>query len=894
MKSKKFLAVLSTSAMLATVAAPVTIGLTTNAAYASTAQYRAVAVPNVAGGKTGALGALQVSAPVNGVDALDANGDVAYFALPSGFKFTSNSVKTKSQDQQARWNALVDTTNNVLTSSAKTTIANAAVAALPSGVKDNNSDIATALGTVDLSAAVTLDDVKTALTGASVQAAIDGLLPSTYTAQQITDAENAVFAAIKSAVDQVDYAAAADVVIDVPGMTPNGKVNPLQESDLHIDPAKITSNEFQLSLNSAPSNTLTAAQRTAGLTLDSVAYFTIYYNKVQIPNSSSSNVNVTISADPNLNDAFSNASVTIATTSAGSAFVTADDSTTSISDGGQISKIYITENSVGALKQGNAIKLTLPNGFSWVWTGPNAPVVTKKFGDQNAGARLIPGADSRTAYLYVDTPTTSAMATYVIQANVSIDDSVAKFGDVHVAVDAQGDNSVNTSDLVVGKYSDFGVTVNSVTTKPVWAGHAAQKIGEFTIAENAVGTLVGQRNITLTLPQGVTWATVPTVTVDSGDNINLGPWTLVGNDGRTIKATVLSSSSNKASTLHFKDAKINVDGPVTGDINVTVGGTEGFTGTVKVATSTAPVTASVSKVANVQIGAQNQDAGDIVIKEADKGLLAQGKEIVVTLPQGVRWAGYNVAVTAGDLVIDNANIQKHLNSSGKWELHIPVKYESTQPSTITISGVKYTLDRTVPEGPFNITVDGSAIDQAENATSADYANIDSNGNWVLDGANVASGQSYALGNQIADDMISGLQAANVVTPAPGEQHATVKFVIGQNSYTVNNVTTQMDVAPYIKNGRTYLPVHFVANALGVSDQNIIWDGANRTVTLFAQGKVVQLKIGSNIMTVNGAPITMDVAPEIQNGRTMLPVSFVASALGYSATWDGSTQTVTLQ
>jgi len=110
---------------------------------------------------------------------------------------------------------------------------------------------------------------------------------------------------------------------------------------------------------------------------------------------------------------------------------------------------------------------------------------------------------------------------------------------------------------------------------------------------------------------------------------------------------------------------------------------------------------------------------------------------------------------------------------------------------------------------------------------------------------------------------------------------------------VAGVEKTMDVAPYVKNGRTYLPVRYVASALGVLDSNILWDEATQKVTLLKGDKVVQLTIGSNAMIVNGVTITMDAAPEITSGRTMLPFRFIAQAMGSSVAWDEATQTVTL-
>lgn len=45
------------------------------------------------------------------------------------------------------------------------------------------------------------------------------------------------------------------------------------------------------------------------------------------------------------------------------------------------------------------------------------------------------------------------------------------------------------------------------------------------------------------------------------------------------------------------------------------------------------------------------------------------------------------------------------------------------------------------------------------------------------------------------------------------------------------------------------------------------------------------------LIVNGKDIASDVSPFIQNGRTFVPIRFVAEALGYPVKWDGNTRIV---
>ena len=128
---------------------------------------------------------------------------------------------------------------------------------------------------------------------------------------------------------------------------------------------------------------------------------------------------------------------------------------------------------------------------------------------------------------------------------------------------------------------------------------------------------------------------------------------------------------------------------------------------------------------------------------------------------------------------------------------------------------------------------------------------------------------------------------------PARADASAMFTIGSSVYSMDGGEQQMDVAPYIDNGRTYLPVRYAAEACGVAPGAITWNPAARQVTIAAGGCTVKLTVGSKIMTLNGLAICMDAAPEISGGRVMLPVRFLAQALGVEVTWNPATQTVNI-
>lgn len=137
---------------------------------------------------------------------------------------------------------------------------------------------------------------------------------------------------------------------------------------------------------------------------------------------------------------------------------------------------------------------------------------------------------------------------------------------------------------------------------------------------------------------------------------------------------------------------------------------------------------------------------------------------------------------------------------------------------------------------------------------------------------------------------------------PIKSFQVTTFAINEKTYTVTHSTTAadeeesisptiktMDVAPYIKEDRTYVPVRYLAYALGVAEDGVTWDGQARRVGISKDDTNITLIIGSPVMYVNGQSTRMDVSPEITNDRTFLPARWVAEALGAEVEWDDTTK-----
>ena len=113
---------------------------------------------------------------------------------------------------------------------------------------------------------------------------------------------------------------------------------------------------------------------------------------------------------------------------------------------------------------------------------------------------------------------------------------------------------------------------------------------------------------------------------------------------------------------------------------------------------------------------------------------------------------------------------------------------------------------------------------------------------------------------------------------------------------MNGVRTvkNMDSAPYIKRGRTMLPLRYLAEALGYK---VFWLNETKTVVIVDLGLRVEIPIDTNLIIVNGVKYTSDLKTEIVNHRTMLPIANIARALGLKdgedILWDEVNRQVTI-
>lgn len=122
----------------------------------------------------------------------------------------------------------------------------------------------------------------------------------------------------------------------------------------------------------------------------------------------------------------------------------------------------------------------------------------------------------------------------------------------------------------------------------------------------------------------------------------------------------------------------------------------------------------------------------------------------------------------------------------------------------------------------------------------------------------------------------------------------ISFQINNPMMEINGVDVPIDgdgTSPVIRDERTVLPVRAVMEAMGAE---VKWDDQSQTITLSMDGKQLNLQIDNGqAWDQNGNSYPLDVPPVIINGRTMLPIRFVAEYFGGTVEWWDTEQRVAI-
>jgi hypothetical protein len=127
----------------------------------------------------------------------------------------------------------------------------------------------------------------------------------------------------------------------------------------------------------------------------------------------------------------------------------------------------------------------------------------------------------------------------------------------------------------------------------------------------------------------------------------------------------------------------------------------------------------------------------------------------------------------------------------------------------------------------------------------------------------------------------------------------IVLTIGDALAYINGQRHQLDSPPMIKNGRTFVPLRFIGEAFGAEVKWIPHPTNEAQVRL--KGKLIHLWIGKidaiieypNESRREPDKVKLDSAPFIHNGRTLVPLRFIAEIFDAQVEWESRTQKITI-
>jgi trimeric autotransporter adhesin len=290
--------------------------------------------------------------------------------------------------------------------------------------------------------------------------------------------------------------------------------------------------------------------------------------------------------------------------------------------------IGFTTSSTGALASGNTVSVTLPTGATLTgdWSGTVSNTTTGQSG----------GSCTKTS--------TSTLTCPAIAANAGDELTVALSDVVNPATTGPVTTTVSTSSDTITASATFTVTapqsVANLSVSPTSTAAAALANWTIAFATSSTGDLVGEDNVTLTLPSGISFES-PSYDVGTITDTTTGQ---IGSDCANATGTTVTCSVTANSGDVLAVELSDIVNPTASGLAITTVSTSSDTAT---ATTTFTVTAS-QYVANLSVLPKKTPAGATMKRTIDfttsstGALLVPGSTIMVTLPSGTKPAGFGL------------------------------------------------------------------------------------------------------------------------------------------------------------------------------------------------------------------------------------------------------------
>jgi|GEM_PF-1521224 len=566
-----------------------------------------------------------------------------------------------------------------------------------------------------------------------------------------------------------------------------------------------------------------------------------------------------------------------------------------------------------------------------------------------------------------------------------------------------------TSTVQVGNVLAAGTTSEAVSKPTVQRGITAQTAGNIRITETVLGSITtpAANEIVLEAPAGVFFSTAPTV-VETGGLV--ADVTTLSFPSRNVSINVTTASTLSRGVITIENIRFQVEPQVAdGDVIVTIRGAAGSNVTAaQVANATVGVPAAgqitidadpATPAADRRVTAGRADEviANIRLRETVAGAIQAGRVLSFTLPEGFTWGDVSAAFGANPGFIAPTATSNAGRTISYWTTGVSVTAQ-----TRIFTGLSVNAAANAPAGDIVVTLGGTAgvtgtvvvgvARRPYTVTAVTTPNVRADQrNQTLGNLVITENFAGALieGKEIKVDLPVGVTVSSGAMPTVTASGAFGRMSVLNNAveisndrrsftidtgatastavttWTVSGIRVDLDRVPLgnislTVGGTGLIPIINAGASGAVNDAdvlgktvaevtvaNVITATAKRTVftvdataytvdgaaqpaldvapviqdgrtmmpiraaataagvtaenilfdagaiTIIRGDRIAQFTLNSRVMVVNGVAMNMDVAPALVAGRALIPVRWVGTALGVPVLWDGTARTVTV-
>lgn len=135
-----------------------------------------------------------------------------------------------------------------------------------------------------------------------------------------------------------------------------------------------------------------------------------------------------------------------------------------------------------------------------------------------------------------------------------------------------------------------------------------------------------------------------------------------------------------------------------------------------------------------------------------------------------------------------------------------------------------------------------------------------------------------------DEVTDGLpDDGSLVIPGTNETGQILVYIDGELLYC--------EVPPLVQENRVLVPMRAIFEALGAE---LTWNGISQQAMAMSGETYITLTLWDPIAEINSQPVVLDVPPQAVSERILVPLRFVAEALGCQVMWHGDSQSVEIR